>query len=174
MPTIDSRMAHAERVHPDDDFDGAELFLDFDVDGLVVPILLRADFSLDGRIAGAQSGVVAYGVDMTEWASGLLMVLLHSRSAWIGTGGTTASWGVEVQNVSIDADAPELEFVERIVASVTAVTSATPVPRCQTVAFSPPFGPQARVRWTFDQGGLAATAALRLSASIYLIGRRGR
>jgi len=167
-------MAEAERLHPEDDFDGAQFCPDFDEDGMVVPILLRANFSFNGRISGAQSGVVAYGVDMTEWASGLLMVLLHSRSAWIGTGGTTASWGVEVQNVSIDADAPELEFVDRIVASAAALTSATAVPNCQTVAFVAPFGPQARVRWTFSQGALAATAALQLSASIYLIGRRGR
>lgn len=170
-------MRSTEHVFGNDDGaepDSALLETDFVQDGEKVRIIARTDFSFDGRIAARENGVLAYGLDATEWASGLLMVLIHARSDWVSAEGTTASWQVEVHNVSLDPAAPDLEIVERTIATSAALTSATAIPSCETVQFAEPFGPQLRVRWLFNQGLVAAIAALSLSASIYVVGRRGR
>jgi len=52
------------------------------------------------------------------------------------------------------------------------VGSGTPVPRYLVVGFTPPFGPNLRVRWVWNQGGLAAITTLTLAVSVYLVGRR--
>jgi hypothetical protein len=159
--------------------DGSEsepvpLETDFVEDGETVRILARTDFAFDGRASTTQTGVMAYGVDASEWVSGQLIVLTHARNAWVGVGGTTASFGVEVQNVVLDEEAPEQDVVEtgRAVAALTAVSSGTAVPRHQVVEFTPPFGPNLRVQWRWTQGGLAATSTLTLAVSVYLVGRR--
>jgi len=162
---------------PDDlgaDSEPVPLETDFVEDGETVRILARTNFAFDGRVSTTQSGVIAYGVDASEWVSGQLIVLTHARNAWVGVGGTTASFRVEVENVVLDEEAPDQDLVEagRTVASLTAVSSGTAVPRYQTVEFTPPFGPNLRVRWVWNQGGLQATATLTLAVSVYLLGRR--
>ena len=154
--------------------DPVPLETDFVKDGETVRILARTDFAFDGRTTTTQSGVIAYGVDASEWVSGQLIVLTHARNAWVGVGGTTAFFRVEVDNVVLDEASPDLELVEtgRTVASITAVSSGTPVPRYQSVELTPPFGPSLRVRWTFNQGALQATATLTLAVSVYLVRRR--
>jgi hypothetical protein len=148
--------------------------LDFVEDGVTIPIIPRTDFAFDGRASSTQDGVIAYGVDASEWVSGQLIVLTHARNAWVGVGGTTASFGVEVQNVVLDEEAPDQDIVEtgRTIATLTAVSSGTAVPRYQVVEFTPPFGPNLRVRWVWSQGALGAIATLTLAVSVYLVGRR--
>lgn len=62
--------------------------------------------------------------------------------------------------------------IGRTIATLTAVGSGTPVPRYLVVGFTPPFGPNLRVRWVWNQGGLAAITTLTLAVSVYLVGRR--
>jgi hypothetical protein len=157
---------------PDDE--PVPLETDFVEDGVTIAIIPRTDFAFDGRTSTTQSGVLAYGIDAFEWVSGALVVLTHARNAWVGVGGTTASFSIEVQNVVLDEETPDIDYVEtaRTIATVTAVNSASAVPGYQTVAFTRPFGPSLRVRWVFDQGGLQATTTLTLAVSVYLVGRR--
>ncbi len=88
--------------------------------------------------------------------------------------GATASFSIDVHNIYLDPDDPAVELVElgRTVASQTAVNATSPVPRLQTVFFTPPIASQLRVTWEFRQGGNQASAALTLAVSVYLIGRR--
>jgi len=145
-----------------------------DPESFVIPILRRADFAFAGRQNMIQSGVIAQGVEASAFSSGVLMVLTHARNDWQQLNGATASFSIDVHNVHLDPDDPAVEVIEsgRTVASQTAVNATSPVPRLQTVFFTPPIASQLRVSWEFRQGANQASVALTLAVSVYLIGRR--
>lgn len=78
----------AEDVSDREDSDAPELAVDFDRNEVVVPVVRRETFAFDGRGSGtAQTIVLANGVDATWWRSGRLLVLGHTKNAWLTGGG---------------------------------------------------------------------------------------
>lgn len=158
----------------DADADAPELAVDFDRNEVVVPVVRRETFAFDGRGSGTtQTMVLANGVDATWWRSGRLLVLGHTKNAWLTGGGgpTTGSLQVVVDNISITEDAPETTFVGNRLGASTPIVATSTLPLYLVSSLAPPFAGQLRVSLSFTQGATAAVAAQTVALSVYLLGR---
>ena len=142
--------------------------LPFDPTHVVVPIVRRAQYTFVGRASGSTQVVtIGNGVDATQWQDAQLVVLVHQQNSWM----PTAQLTVEVQNVSLTPDAPDVTVTDvESTASSPIIEDATVVPSMFVVALSPPFGPQLMVSLRFAQGAISGTAQT-ITLSVELVAR---
>ena len=140
-----------------------------------VVVARRQQLSFDGRASGTMQRVtLASAIDVTGWVRGTLVTALHAKNAWLTAGGgnTTGQALFVAENIALDPDQPDIEYVEtsRTVASLS-VGAATVAPLLLQGLLVPPFGPSLRISVRFTQGAAAAAAAQTLAVSVYLVGR---
>ena len=157
----------------EDDFT-PELSVDFDRDEVVVPVVKRGNFAFDGRASGTdQTIVLATGIDASWWRTASVLVVGHTKNAWLTGGGgpTTGALRVVVDNVAITEDAPDLELVGNRLASTTAIVATSTLPLFQVTTLSGAIAGQLRVSLVFNQGATGAASAQTIALSVYLLGR---
>lgn len=140
----------------------------------LIPIARRLELSFDGGTT-EQIVPLATGVDVSAWARGAMLFILHAKTAWTGGAGpTSAIVDFVAESVSLDPEAPELPFVDtfRTVAVSPTITAATAAPLHTVADFNGPYGPALRVRARFRQGITPASAPQTLTVSLYFLGRR--
>ena len=100
--------------------------LPFEPDAILVPIVRRAGYRLDGRANQSQSVVLADGVDTAWWSSAALVVIIHAKSGL----SSTADIRVELHDTVLDPDAPGVSFVTgpEPLATSAAIESTSPAP----------------------------------------------
>ena len=142
--------------------------LPFDPTHVVVPIVRRAQYTFVGRASGSTQVItLGNGIDATQWQDGQLVVLVQQQNSWM----PTAQLTVEVQNVSLTPDAPDVTVTDvESTASSPIIEDATTVPSMFVVALSPPFGPQLMVSLRFAQGAISGTAQT-ITLSVELVAR---
>jgi hypothetical protein len=134
--------------------------------GYTLPVIAKTDFTLASGSSLTQNIVVAQGIDSSAWVSGALIVRVHTQP----TIAASSSLFVDVENISIVEEEPQLVFVGSNVASSSpAITNATAAGTLILAAFAQPIGPMVRVKLRFVQSATAAVGLAQLS--IDLIGR---
>lgn len=163
-----------DETYEPQDHETSELAVDFDRDAVLIPIVRRGNFAFDGRASGTdQTIVLATGVDASWWRTGSVMVVGHTKNAWLSVGGgpTTGALRVVVDNVAITDDAPDVVLVGSRLASTTAIVATSTLPLYQVATLSGAIAGQLRVSLVFNQGATAASSAQTIALSVYLLGR---
>ena len=141
-------------------------------------IIDKTDFSFDGRAGagggGVQSVPLAIGIDSSLWASGALIVRMHTHGSWpAGGGGSTGSATVVVENIALVPEDPSVVFQAATpIATSTAIVTGTVAPFLDVQQLTgAPIGPLLQVRLNFAQGTNNAGGAHTFSISVEFVGR---
>ena len=132
-----------------------------------VVVLGAADFIMDGNSGGnPETMPIATGIDASRWASGSLVVMLHSATDWAPT-----YLRIKVYSIAIDPDDPRTIFRGPLNATVEFQQGVVVPPAYDLVALSPPFGDLLQVELEWAQR-VDATLPQSFRISVSLLGRR--